>query len=517
MTHPVRTLTSAALICLALFAAVPQARAGSLPPSPEGRVPYLAPTAPGWEAVALMNAGDAAKTVVYRMVGLPDGMGALRGRFDAEGRHLDDPAYLTVFMNHELPAGAGIRRSHGSNGAFVSQWTIHLDTLRAVHGEDLVRRVRTWAGDRWIEGGPGARFNRLCSADLPRATAFRNPATGRGFAGRLFLNGEEAGPEGRAFAHVVSGPERGTSWELPALGRFSWENALAHPNAGDRTIVVGLDDAAPGQIRVYVGDKRGTGNPVERAGLHGGRLYGLRVTDGGPNYGHGPVAIENAGPVEGRFELVDLTAHATAGGAQLQNLARAEGVTGFARPEDGHWDSRDAKVFHWVTTGATFDGRPQPARLYRLTFDSLADPRGGTIEMVVDSTALAGPDGRPARNFDNFVVDGRGRILVQEDPGNDAHLARIWDIDPKTRTGTAVFEANPKLFSPGAPGFLTKDEEHSGIIEVTELVTAARWYERGRRYYLGNTQAHYRIPGERVEGGQLWLIASPRTSGRASK
>lgn len=510
-------MKSAFVFSLALLAAMPPAHAGALPPPPEGHAPYLVPTARGWEAVALLNAGDAAKTVVYRLVGLPDGMGALRGRFDPAGRHIDDPGWLTVFVNHELPAGAGIRRGHGHDGAFISQWTIHLDTLRAVHGEDLIRRVQTWNGERWVEGGPAARFNRFCSGDLPPATAFRNPATGRGFAGRLFVNGEEAGPEGRAFAHVVAGPERGTSYELPALGRFSWENALAHPNAGDKTIVVGLDDSSPGQIRVYVGDKRKEGNPVERAGLHGGRLYGLRVTDGGPNYGNGPVALENAGPVEGRFELIDLSEHAMAGGAELQNIARAAGVTGFARPEDGHWDTRDPKVFYWVTTGATFDGRRQPARLYRLTFDSLAEPRGGTIELVVDSAALTGPDGRPARNFDNIVVDGRGRVLIQEDPGNDAHLARIWEIDPLTRRGSAIFEANPRFFSPASPAFLTRDEEHSGIIEITPLVTGARWYEPGRRYFLGNTQAHYRVPGERVEGGQLWLIASPKAAGTPSR
>ena len=75
-----------------------------------------------------------------------------------------------------------------------------------------------------------------------------------------------------------------------------------------------------------------------------------------------------------------------------------------------------------------------------------------------------------------------------------------------------IFESDRARFLPGAPGFLTQDEENSGVIEVTDLVRNANWYEAGRRYYLGNTQAHYGIPGELVEGGQVYLMASPQMS-----
>lgn len=37
----------------------------------------------------------------------------------------------------------------------------------------------------------------------------------------------------------------------------------------------------------------------------------------------------------------------------------------------------------------------------------------------------------------------------------------------------------------------------------------ARWAERGRRYYLGDMQAHYPNGAELVEGGQMYLMASP--------
>ena len=78
-----------------------------------------------------------------------------------------------------------------------------------VRGGDLVNDVHLWdsATGRYVFDGTTA-FNRLCSADLPDERAFDNPRTGKDFGGRLFMNGEEAGAEGRAFAHVVSGEER---------------------------------------------------------------------------------------------------------------------------------------------------------------------------------------------------------------------------------------------------------------------------------------------------------------------
>lgn len=57
---------------------------------------------------------------------------------------------------------------------------------------------------------------------------------------------------------------------------------------------------------------------------------------------------------------------------------------------------------------------------------------------------------------------------------------------------------------------MTVDEEHSGVIEITRLVDGARWYESGRRYYLGTTQAHTARGPELVEDGQLYLFGSAR-------
>ncbi len=349
-------------------------------------------------------------------------------------------------------------------------------------------------------------FNRFCSADLPEKTAFYNPVTGKGFNGRIFMNGEETGNEGRAFAHILTGPEKGNAYQLPFLGRLFYENSLAHPNAGDKTIVISTDDSTPGQIYVYVGDKKDTGNPIEKAGLHGGKLFGVKVSNGGANYASSTVAIENAGVINGSFSLAELSAVETKTGAQLQTDSVAAGITQFARPEDDAWDTKNPNVFYFVTTG----GLGQTARLYKLTLYSLSNPTGGSIELVIDSTLLIGDDGQNARSFDNIAVDGDGNVMVQEDPGNTPYIAKVWKIDPVAKTGIQIFKSDPARFQAPAPAPYTVDEENSGIIDVTDIVKSANWYQPFRRYYLGVMQAHYpNADAELVEGGQLYIMASP--------
>ena len=109
-----------------------------------------------------------------------------------------------------------------------------------------------------------------------------------------------------------------------------------------------------------------------------------------------------------------------------------------------------------------------------------------------------------------MTVAGDGSVLVQEDPGNVAYLAKTWLVNPTTGTTSGILQSDPDRFAtPPLPPF-NVDEESSGIIEVTDIVRSANWYEEGRRYFLADVQAHYLIPGEQVEGGQLYLIASPK-------
>jgi hypothetical protein len=136
--------------------------------------------------------------------------------------------------------------------------------------------------------------------------------------------------------------------------------------------------------------------------------------------------------------------------------------------------------------------------------------------MVLDSASLTGTDGQTARSFDNMTVDADGNVIIQEDPGGSSYIAKVWKFDPVTKQAVQIFESDRDRFLAGAPGYLTQDEENSGVIELTDIVASANWYEPGRRYYLGNMQAHYNIPGELVQGGQLYLMASPK-AGAAKK
>jgi hypothetical protein len=87
--------------------------------------PYLVPTLPGVCTIPILTTGDSIRG--YRMVGIPDGLGA----FNSDGHD------FTLIMNHELLATNGIARGHGSKGAFVSRWKIDRRTLEVLKGEDF--------------------------------------------------------------------------------------------------------------------------------------------------------------------------------------------------------------------------------------------------------------------------------------------------------------------------------------------------------------------------------------------
>jgi hypothetical protein len=506
MQSTMRAVAATVLLLAPLGAGLAQPVQGPSSSEP----PYVTTTASGWTVSSLLTVGDGAAQNGYRMVGLPDGLGVIGGAWSPELRKYTRPdLYMTVFMNHEVRSYWGVPRAHGEIGAFVSQWTVELGTLKVLRGEDLIRRVMTWnnATGAYQDTTGTTVFDRFCSGDLPKPSAFFDAASGKGTATRLYLNAEEADVDGRVFAHVVSGPQKGTSYQLPYLGKGKWENALAHPSAGPQTVVVVLNDQSPGQVYVYVGAKQSSGTLVQRAGLQGGRLYGVKVTNGGPNYAGAGVRVENAGAIDGRFTLVDLSAYARSSSTVLESQSDQAGITEFARPEDGHWDTTDRRAFYFTVTGAN----GQSARLYRLRFDGTTWPVGGTIELVVDSASLRGTDGQAARGFDNLTVSPNGVVMVQEDGGGDAYLSKTWKVKPSNPLGALqVLRSNPAYFATGGANYLTQSEEHSGIVDVTTLVKPAPWFRTGRRYYLATIMDHSTEPDPAlVQGGQLYLFSGP--------
>ena len=500
--------------------------------------PYVLPTRPGVTTTSILTTGD--NIGGYRMVGIPDGTGAWN----------ENHRTFNFVSNHELGRTVGVPRAHGSKGAFVSRWQIERGTLKVLNGRDHLtgpNDVHTWVGGAYQAGTTA--FERLCSADLPRQSAFSRGSIGT--SRRIFLSGEETSPpftadHGRVFAHVLTGPGKNQSWELPRLGKMSFENAVASPYRQDKTIVMLNDDAsretnvipsdnvcktlgqtgcveAPSELYVYIGTKQRHGNDIERAGLTNGYLYGVRVLDKGT-----VVTGENKDFVFGssalvtsaRFELHNFFDVSGMTGVQIQDAAIANQVTQFIRIEDGAWDPRRGKErdYYFVTTGRiTTDAATwRPSRLWRLRFDDIEHPvKGGAIEMLLSNSFYTGQQATPDNDpnyqmFDNMTIDRRGRIVLQEDVGGNNRLGRIYVYGIDSGKLELVAQHNPKFFKPGEPGLLTNDDESSGVIDASRVL--------GDGWFLLTVQSHKASTDlELVEGGQFVAMYIDPSVARAPK
>ena len=513
------------------------------------QTPYLVPTRNDVITRSLITVGDAVNykpdgVTPYRMVGIPDGLGA----FD------NGDGTFTVVMNHEiavnLPVNStvatapGAIRAHGNAGAFVSIWTISKDNLGVLHGEDFLQNDTSLflsnndpnAGVGHTGYLPGATtlITRLCSGDLgaPTAYAWTDPesSTFYGTTSRIFQSGEESGgvatsitgggnlgPEGvvnfgRQFAWILTDdpntPENDarTGYEIPHCGLFAWENFVANPYSQRKTIVVGMDDTSPGgQVYVWIGEKQTTGNVVERAGLTrqsaNDNLYVVKASGLATEASGATVESRNT-PVNGTFTLENEGDVTGLKAEQLETLSNTKGATKFLRPEDGSWDPSNPSDYYFVTTDrydqvkdgvGTQVGR---SRLYRLRFSDIEHPElGGTVTCLLDGT-------QPHNMFDNITVNKRGSIFLQEDVGNESHLGKLWRYYIPTGKLEIVAQHDPARFGNigvAATAPYTKDEESSGIIPMDDIL--------GEGWYLLDVQAHYN-PGviELVEGGQLLAL-----------
>jgi len=419
----------------------------------------------GIEFTSILSVGDVVKkkhkgNETYRMVGIPDGLGA----YD------NNDGTITVLMNHELGSSAGIVRDHGAKGAFVSKWQIRKNDLKVLNGEDLIQDLK-------LVDASKTAFNRFCSADLAVPSAFFNSESGKGFnEGRIFLNGEETSG-GRAFAHLAAGRQHGTTYELAGMGTAAWENIVASPFEQDTTVVAGLDDGElnASKLYFYKGEKQEEGNPIELAGLVGGTNYQVLVAD---------FLTETSIPngYTGPFSLVTL------------------GGTGLNRVEDGAWDTQNANRFYFVTT-ANFTGN---SRLWSVTFADIHHPElGGEIKVLVDGIEHG------IHMMDNITVDKEGHVIMQEDIGNQPTLGKIWSYKPATGVLSQLAEHDAARFLAPQPFPFNQDEESSGIIEVTDLFAGVEGYNTDlNRYFLLDVQAHYAISSdpELVQGGQLLMM-----------
>jgi hypothetical protein len=468
--------------------------------------PYVLPSADGVKITSLLTVDDGGSASNgYELVGIPDGLGGTR----QDGRN------FTLFMNHELTGTTGVVRRHGQQGAFVSTFSIDRRTFEVEDGSDTIDPgVRYWnyvtqtyqstgspaganprnPGDTFI-AQPDA-FSRFCSSTLSAPGQFRNRRSGRGYSGQIYFANEESGDEGRVFGVLTDG----TTQQLPRLGLASWENNKPAYNRTDTTLVIGNEDGVAGdfsQLNIYRGAKRSSGNAFDRAGLTNGTHYVLDLVDESVSTDTGfRAAVGKGDPAE--FDLSEVDWDQSGAGQNAEGLQ--DGLS-LNRIEDGTWDPRHPNVFYFLTTegGDTTEAEPGISRdgggLWKVTFEDIEQPElGGTIELLLD-----GSEAPFLNKPDNMDIDRQGNLLLQEDPGNNAHVARIVAYDTETGARGVVAEFDPDLFAEGSPNLITIDEETSGIIDASDLI--------GRGWFLFDAQVHEASPNpENVELGQLMAM-----------
>lgn len=481
-------------------------------------IPYLVKMHPDIRIIPLITVPEAAPNG-YRMAGVPDGIGAFIN--DPQQPHLFD-----VLVTHELRYNQGGVRLHAPSGAFISRWRFDAsalsdtcDNIKLLWGEDLIGSVEAWShADSKYRTAISAPLERLCSANLPAQSALLytdKEGNQWGTEQRLFLGGEETHtkfkPEfGRAFAHVVPEQGPGVSYELPRLGRGSWENVLACPTAQRKTIAILPDDATSNQspvwqlrsptseLYIYVGlkgpiDDPQEPGPHEKAGLDNGTLYGVQVylEDCGTTINNEDDELGFGGSHNGkktlntaRFRLIDLGNRSIddnedVPGIALQKASLNKQITRFLRPEDGAWDPRADKPGHfWFATTGDVDKDREPrlnSRLFHLTFDDITEPeKGGRI----DIEATARVNGKwQFRLLDSVCIDRAGRIFMQEDPDSANALSRTLVLD-KNRQPKVVATANPDLFDKNRAkpnALITTNEEAAGIVPMDDILGEG-WY-----------------------------------------
>jgi secreted PhoX family phosphatase len=233
------------------------------------------------------------------------------------------------------------------------------------------------------------------------------------------------------------------------------------------------------QLWVYVGTKQKSGPPIAKAGLTNGTDFVIDAID---------ETVSTDAQWRTKFDKnparVDLAAIDWNQTGAAQNTQAVSAGLNLNRIEDGHWDPNHPNDFYFLTTeGGVNNGLPSTSidfrdggGLWRLRFDDIEHPAaGGSLQLLLDGDESLGTDEPLMNKPDNMGIDSHGNLLIQEDPGNNNHIARVIAYRISDGALAVLAQFDPTLFGPGSntdPNRLTIDEESSGIIDTEPFLGA---------------------------------------------
>ena len=472
--------------------------------------PYLVPVGGGYSVTPLWSADDKVPETThpektFRMVGVPDGLGAHR---NADGT-------TTLYMNHELgntTLSEPVIGDPMNRGTFVSKLVLdaHGNPVSGERAYDLVFAENTFVGPAAQTDNATPAFARFCSGFLAGPK--------QGFDRYIYLTNEEstgaATFDGRGGQSVaVFDNEIHT---LPKIGRFSKENTVVQPGQGDQTVIISTEDgpaSLDSQLFMYVGkkDRSAHASVLGRNGLDNGKLYVFRSLDPTRN----SEQTFTSGSVHG--EWVEVPNAAALSDVELEAAVDALGAMTFIRPEDGAFNPNNRHEFFFATTGENKAQGNELGRLYSLRLHP-GDVLGtATLTVLVNADEVIAHGGDAPLSPDNLDASDR-YLVVQEDgtsvsrpvmaaKGRDGSIWRYdlvkgsvdaVGVDVSSQTRIAQLNPPGRDGVPVGPGVW----ESSGIIDTSDLFGAGS--------FVGDVQAHpptaAPAPGT-VEDGQLFLLS----------
>jgi hypothetical protein len=499
---------------------------------------YVEAVAPGASLQVLATAGDVVNG--YQIAGIPDGTGAFKSGNSVK-----------ILMNHEIgysTTSATMARAGGdASGATVTEFTMNPVTQKLTNAREFLTSAlfynyatKTYSSTPAAPVGATEKdsygtpqhtkfLNRFCSASLAPAGRFSyvDPKTKKAFGIKdaVFLTGEEGGDESRGFAVNAAGQLA----QIPGLGLASWETFVAAPTGTKTTALFGNEDgsATDSQLWLYQGTKTNTGTWFQRAGLGNGKTYVMNI-GGFKTEAEFRAQVGKGKETSISFASVDASVNGVA-----QNKAAALVGTSLARVEDGAFDPNDARNYYFVTTESNGDKaataldpnnklvtKRDGGALWKLRLTDAKNPAlGGKITMLLD-----GSEAPYMNKPDNIEVDGFGNILIQEDPGNNPQIERMFAYRIADGKIAVVSQFNNKMFSKAAAdaSFITEDEEQSGVVNVTSLLRKSKTDKNS--YYVLNAQVHatgaallkarpditnvdeQTVLGRAIEAGQVYIL-----------